>query len=346
MPFLLFSIPFLYYITRLMKNDFITVRSLLESNKKRLKLKLVCSVNGLNKKIVSSELHRPGLALSGFTDTFTYHRIQILGNTEVSYLQQLPTVELKNSIDKLLEYSLPVIIITSQNEPPEYLVQAASRRFIPIITTPMQTTEFSHLLSDYLESQFAPKTSVHGSLVDVYGVGILFTGRSGIGKSEIALDLVERGHRLVADDLVMIIRKAEAVLIGQGIENSEHMMEIRGVGLVDIKRMFGIRGVRMQKRVEVEVKLEDWDENKEYERTGLDERNTLILDVEVPQVVLPINPGKNITVITETIAMNQLLKAHGFNPAMEFNRNLQKKMTQKGDSPLAKDRSHLGRDFE
>ena len=345
MPFILFRVTFLYYITRLM-NDFITVRSLLESNKKRLKLKLICSVNGLNKKIVSSEIHRPGLALSGFTDTFTYHRIQILGNTEISYLNQLSEEGLKKSIDKIMEYALPVIIITSQNEPPDYLVQTATRRYIPIIATPIQTTEFSHLLGDYLQTKFAPKTSIHGSLVDVYGVGILFTGRSGIGKSEIALDLVERGHRIVADDLVMIIRKAEDVLIGQGIENSEHMMEIRGVGLVDIKRMFGIRGVRMQKRVEVEVKLEDWDENKEYERTGLDERITSMLDVKMPQVVLPINPGKNITVITETIAMNHLLKTHGFNPAVEFNKNLQKKMTQKGESPLAKDRSHLERDFE
>jgi HPr kinase/phosphorylase len=345
MPFILFRVAFLYYITRLM-NDYITVRTLLEQNKKRLKLRLICSVNGLNKKISSSEIHRPGLALAGFTDTFTYHRIQILGNTEISYLNQLSPNDLKNSIDKIMEYALPVIIITSENKAPEYLIQASERRYIPIITTPMQTTEFTHLMGDYLDLKFAPKTSVHGSLVDVYGVGILFTGRSGIGKSEIALDLIERGHRIVADDLVMIIRKAEEVLIGEGIENSEHMMEIRGVGLVDIKRMFGIRGVRMQKRVEVEVKLEDWDENKEYERTGLDERLTSILGVELPQVVLPINPGKNITVITESIAMNQLLKTHGFNPAVEFNKNLQKKMTQKGESPLAKDRKHLDRDFE
>jgi HPr kinase/phosphorylase len=327
-------------------NEFITVRKLLEDNKGKLKLKLVCSVNGLNKKISSSELHRPGLALSGFTGTYTYHRIQILGNTEGSFLAQLSEEDLQKSIDKIFEFNLPVIIVTSGNKPPKYLLQAATRRYVPILTTPIQTTEFSHLLTDYLQTIFAPKISVHGSLVDVYGVGILFTGRSGIGKSEIALDLIERGHRLVADDLVIVIRKGEDMLIGRGIESSEHMMEIRGVGLVDIKRMFGIRGVRMQKRVEVEVKLEDWDEEKEYERVGIEEKKTQFIGEEIPQIILPINPGKNITVIAETIAMHQLLKTYGYNAALEFNTKLQEKMMNKQQSPLAKDRSYLQKDIE
>jgi len=327
-------------------NEYITVRSLLESNKSRLKLKLLCSVNGLNKKIVTGELHRPGLALSGFTGTFTYNRIQILGNTEISYLKEFSESELHKSIDKLLEFPIPVIIITSGNKPPDYLIQVATRRYIPVLTTSIQTTEFTHLLADYLQREFAPQESIHGSLVDVYGIGILFTGRSGIGKSEIAMDLVERGHRLVADDLVIVTRKSEDVLIGNGMEHSEHMMEIRGVGLIDVKRMFGIRGVRMQKRVEVEVHLEDWDESKEYERVGLDEKMVEILGVNVPQIVLPINPGKNITVISETIAMNQLLKTYGYHTAKEFNSNLQKRIKDKNASPLARDHDHLEKDFE
>lgn len=327
-------------------NEFITVRDLLEENKQRLKLKLICSVNGLNKKIASSEIHRPGLALTGYTDTFTYHRIQILGNTEMSYLSQLGENEFQKSIDKLFEFDLPVVIVTSGNKAPKYLVQVATRRYVPVLTTPTGTTEFSHLLADYLQTMFAPSVSMHGSLVDVYGVGILFTGRSGIGKSEIALDLVERGHRIVADDLVIIIRKGEDVLIGKGIESSEHMMEIRGVGVVDIKKMFGIRGVRKQKRVEVEVRLEDWDEGAEYERVGIEEKDVQIMNVELPQIILPINPGKNITVIAETIAMHQLLKTYGYNAALEFNNNLIDKMVKKKDSPLASDRAHLEADIE
>lgn len=345
MPFLLFRSAFLYYISHLM-NKSITIRSLLEDNKKRLKLKLICSVNGLNKKIFSGELNRPGLALAGYTGTFTFDRIQILGNTEISYLDGLSKQELHKSVDKFMEFDIPVIVITSENKPPEYLIQAATRRYVPILRTPIQTTEFTHLLGDYLQTCFAPRKSIHGSLVDVYGIGILFTGRSGIGKSEIALDLVERGHRLVADDLVIITRKAEDVLIGSGKENSEHMMEIRGIGLVDIKRMFGIRGVRMQKRVEVRVHLEDWNEDMEYERIGLDDKKCDILGVKIPQVVLPINPGKNITVISETIAMNQILSTYGYHTAKEFNKKLIKEMNEKKISPLAKDRSHLEKDFE
>lgn len=336
---------FFNYITAGM-NEFITIRKLLEENQKKLKLKLICSVNGLNKKITSSELHRPGLALSGFTGTYTYHRVQILGNTEISYLEQLSEQELQKSIDKIFEFNIPVIIVTSDNKAPEYMIQTATRRYVPVLSTPIQTTEFSHLLADYLQTVFAPRASVHGSLVDVYGVGILFTGRSGIGKSEIALDLIERGHRLVADDLVIVIRKGEDVLVGRGVESSEHMMEIRGVGLVDIKKMYGIRGVRLQKRVEVEVKLVDWDENADYERVGIEEQMTQFMNVDLPQIILPINPGKNITVIAETIAMHQLLKSYGYNAALEFNNKLQEKMLSKQDSPLAKDRSYLEKDIE
>ncbi len=327
-------------------NDFITVRTLLEDNKRKFKLKLLCSVNGLNKKIVTGEIHRPGLALSGFTGTFTYNRIQLLGNTEISYLNELSEPELHESIDKVFEFPIPVIIVTSGNKPPDHLIKVATRRYIPVLTTSIQTTEFTHLLADYLQKQFAPRYSIHGSLVDVYGIGILFTGKSGIGKSEIAMDLVERGHRLVADDLVIVTRKSEDVLIGNGSEHSEHMMEVRGVGLIDVKRMFGIRGVRMQKRVEVEVRLEDWDESKEYERIGLDDKTTDILGIKIPQVILPINPGKNITVISETIAMNQLLKTYGYHTAKEFNINLQKRMKEKNESPLATDHDHLDKDFE
>jgi len=318
-------------------NDFITVRTLLKENKERLSLKLLCSINGLNRKIVTGELHRPGLALAGYTKTFTYNRVQILGNTEISYLNGLTEKRLISSINKFLEYDLPVIILTSEYDAPSYLIQAATRRNIPVISTTIKTTSFSHLITGYLQRIFAQKISIHGSMVDVYGVGMLFKGRSGIGKSEIAMDLVERGHRLVADDLVMISKSSEQSLISTGVEHSDHMMEIRGIGLVDVKRMFGVRSVRKRKKVEVVVKLEVWDEDNQYERTGLDEQKTTILGVEIPQVILPINPGKNITVISEAIAMDQLLKSYGYNTPQQFNEKLIKRMKTKHASPLSGD---------
>jgi HPr kinase/phosphorylase len=241
---------------------------------------------------------------------------------------------------------MPAIIVTNGNPIPEDLIQAATRRYISIFSTPYSTTKIVHLIGEYLDNKFAPRTSVHGSLVDVYGVGILITGRSGIGKSEVALDMVERGHRLVTDDLVIITKKAEEVLIGSGKEISEHIIEIRGVGLVDVKRIFGIRGVRQQKRVEVELHLVEWQKDMEYDRTGLDERTTELLDVEIPQIVLPINPGKNITVIGETIAMNHLLRMHGYHTAKEFNDRLKDYMKQKKSSPLHLDSAFIQRDYE
>ncbi len=327
-------------------NEMLTVRTLLKENEDRLKFRLVCSENGLNRKITTGDLHRPGLALSGFVELFTSDRVQILGNTEIKYLQGLNPSALKRSVDRFIEFEIPAIIITNNNPVPEVLVEAATRRYISILSTPFSTTRVVHLLGEYLEEKFAPRISVHGSLVDVYGIGILLTGRSGIGKSEIALDLVERGHRLVTDDLVIITRKTEEVLIGKGQEISEHVMEIRGVGLVDVRRIFGIRSVRLQKRVEVEVHLVDWEKNKDFERVGLVDNTTEILGVEVPQVILPINPGKNVTVIAETIAMNHLLKTYGHHTPKEFDKRLKDYMKKKDVIPIYKDRDYLKKDME
>ncbi len=321
--------------------EFITVRDLFKENKTFLKLKLLCSENGLNRKIVSGELHRPGLALSGYVDLFSWDRIQILGNTEMSYLEKLFPPDLKKSIDRVMEFEIPLILITSGNKVPPYFLKIAAQRNISIISSPYSTTRFTHLLGDFLASTFAPVESLHGSLVDVYGVGILFTGRSGIGKSEIALDLIERGHRLVADDLVMVKRKSANLLFGYGRDQREHMMEIRGIGLIDIKQIFGIRSIRKQKRVEVQVRLVDWDKDMDYERLGLEETHTEIVGVDIPLIVLPINPGKNITVISETIALNHLLKTYGYHGAREFNTRLRTKMKRSKDSPLADDLGYV-----
>ena len=326
----------------------LTVETLFTENKKRLNLKLVNDQVGFGRTIVNPELHRPGLALTGFLDLFTYDRIQILGNTEIQYLSSLTSAQRKATLERVLGYDIPCIIVTDNNKIPRELTPIASKRKISVFRSKYSTMEIFHQLGDYLNNEFAPRTTVHGTLVDVYGIGILFTGRSGIGKSEIALDLVERGHRLVADDVVIITKKAEEILMGEGREIAEHHLEIRGLGLIDTRSTFGIRAVRVHKRVEVEVQLVEFDPKADFDRTGLQEQYTAILDVKIPIVVLPMNPGKNITVIAETIALNQLLKIYGHYTPHEFNKKLIAKMRLQERKHLheLKMRDFLDKDFE
>jgi len=321
----------------------LTVRQMYEDNRKTLKLEVINSESGFSRPIRDQDLHRPGLALGGFVEVFTYQRIQILGNTEIAYLNTLSPTARRVSIEKVLSFDIPCMIVTDSNVPPKELVEIADRRGITLFQTPYSTTKVIHLLGEYLDDKFAPRTTVHGSLVDVYGIGLLFTGRSGIGKSEIALDLVERGHRLVADDVVNITRRATDILIGSGSEMLQHHMEVRGLGIIDVRSLFGIRSVRLQKRIEVEVQLEEWDNAQDYERLGLDEEYKEILGVPIPTVKLPIFPGKNITVIAEVIALNQLLKIYGYHPAREFNKRLIERIQEK---KTAKTKEYLEHDFE
>ena len=264
-----------------------------------------------------AELHRPGLALAGYVKLFTYKRIQIMGNTECQFLDNMTEEKKISAFRNLIQFQIPVIFLTDGNTLPDSLLELAESSGIPIYTTPYETTRFMFLLRDFLDDQFALQSMVHGAMVDVYGIGILIVGRSGIGKSEVALDLVERGHRLVADDVVMLTKKS-SVLMASATEMSKHFMEIRGLGIVDVMSMFGIRSVRYQKRLEVVMELTLWDETQEVERTGLDHDTVSIMNVEIPYIQLPITPGKNITVIAEVIAMNHLLKHYGYDAAEAF----------------------------
>jgi len=266
-------------------------------------------------------VHRPAFALTGFMEFYLHERIQVIGETETVYLRSHGRAQQRDAITRLFSKPLPCIIVTKGLEPMEDLVPLATEHGVPVIRTSMATTPFLHALADHLEDVFAPRTSVHASLVDVYGVGLLFSGQSGIGKSEIALDLVERGHRLVADDVVEIVRHGN-VLIGKGSEHLRHFMEIRGVGIINVMDIFGIRAVRIQKRIEVEVRLEVWDPKREWDRLGLDEQYVDILGVKIRQVVIPIYPGKNITVIAESISLNHMLKVYGIDAAKRFNKQL------------------------
>ncbi|KPL07086.1 serine kinase [bacterium SM23_57] len=319
----------------------ITVGSLYKEMRTQLDLTLLTSKAGLKKRISQKDLHRPGLALAGFLELFTFDRIQVLGNTEIKYLGKLSSDDRTDSLSKTFEYDIPCVIVTTDNKAPSELLSIADQSGVAVFSTPLTTTELTHLLSDYLDEAFAPSTTIHGSLVDVYGTGLLFTGRSGIGKSEIALDLVERGHRLVADDVVVITKMAEGILIGKGSKMLEHLMEIRGVGIIDVSRIFGIQAIRAQKRVEMEVRLVDWDEKQDYERLGLEEQTTEMLGVNIPVVQLPIFPGKNVTVIAETIALDLHLKVYGFHPAREFGKKLQDAIHRKNQL-----KDYLHGDFE
>ena len=308
----------------------ITVREVFEEYKDRLGLELVAGEKGLENQLVCSDVHRPGLALSGFVGLFTYDRAQVLGNSEVLYLAGLPPETRRRVLETVYQFDLPCVIITDDNEVLSDLVELSDRRGIPLLKTSFSTTKLSHLLSYHLDDVFAPRTAIHGSLVDVYGIGLLFVGRSGIGKSEIALDLVERGHRLVADDVVLVSRKLQGILVGTSGEALRDHMEIRGLGILNVRSLFGVRAVRSQKRIEVVVKLVEWDDSVVYDRVGLDEDWVTILDVETQQVTVPIYPGKNITVIAEAIALNYLLKIQGYHTAQEFNRRLVERMGTKG----------------
>jgi HPr kinase/phosphorylase len=307
----------------------ITVDFLYETTKDRFKLKALNGENGFENQIRNRNLHRPGLALAGYVELFTFDRVQIVGNTESRYLNSLQPGQKKHALMQLLEFKIPCIILTDSNKLGDDMLEAAAAKGVPVFGTPFETTKLAYVLADFLDDQFAPQVVVHGSLVDVYGVGVLLTGRSGIGKSEIALDLIERGHRLVADDVVMVTRKGEGILMGAGTDLVKHFMEIRGLGLIDVRSMFGIRAIRFQKRIEIVIELEEWKPSQDYTRTGLDDQTIAVLDVEIPMVKLPIFPGKNVTVISEVIALNYLLKHYGYDAAREFSKRLEGVIGQK-----------------
>lgn len=315
----------------------LTIRELIENKGTALELELLVEGADLERCIDTASVSSPGLLLAGFTDRFTPGRLQVLGQTEVAYLQSLQPDELRRVLVKFFELPLPALVVTKSQEVPETLLELARENGVPLLRTRLKTGEFYRRIQPYLEERFAPTTTMHGSLADVYGVGLLFVGRSGIGKSECVLDLIERGHRLVADDLVYVSRRGN-VLIGRGHELQRHHMEIRGIGIIDIPTLFGVRAIRQQKRVEVVVQLEEWNDQTYYDRTGLETEEVEILGVHVPKVTIPLNPGKNITVISEVVAMNHLLKYSGVHSAERFNRRLMEAMR-----PI---REYLEEDYE
>lgn len=311
------------------RKENITVNFFYQNAKKIGRLELNSINPDLDRKITDQNLHRPGLALAGFVDLFSYTRIQVFGNTEMRYLNKLSSEKQEKAFSTILKFEVPCIVLTNNNKLQQNLLDMANRKKVPVFVSPFSTTKLVYLLSDFLDDQFAERITVHGSFVDVYGVGICFVGKSGVGKSEVALDLIERGHRLVADDVIILTKKGEGILMGSGTDLAKHFMEIRGLGIIDVERIFGIRAIRYQKRLEILVELEIWDDKSHYTRTGLEEKNLNISDIDIPYIKLPILPGKNITVISEVIALNYLLKHYGYNAAELFQKRVSDQISKK-----------------
>jgi HPr kinase/phosphorylase len=303
----------------------ITVEELLRNKREALELELLTENADLKRTIGSPTISSPGLVLAGFTERFPHDRLQVLGETEVRYIRSLEPDAQRASLEGFFALDMPAVIITKNQRVPPLMTELAAERAVPLLRSRLKTGDFYRRLQPFLEDSFAPSTTMHGSMADVYGVGLLFVGRSGIGKSECVLDLIERGHRLVADDAVCIARRG-GTLIGRGHELQRHHMEIRGIGIIDVRALFGIRAIRQQKRIEVIVQLVDWDSKATYDRTGLDTEEVDILGLKIPKVVVPLVAGKNITVMSEVVAMNHLLKYAGIHSARLFNEQLQAAM--------------------
>lgn len=268
------------------------------------------------------DINRPGLELAGYADNFANDRIQLLGNVEMQYLYALSSEERIRRMEPLFQIGFPCMIIARNLAPCENMLELAVKYNIPILRTEETTTAFHSELNRYLCVQLAPRTIKHACFIEVYGEGVLITGNSGVGKSETALELVKRGHRLVADDIVEIRRVSSKTLVGSAPEVIRHMLEIRGIGFLDVKRLYGVGAVKMTENIQLVVDLERWVDGKEYDRVGIEDHYTEILGIRIPSVKIPVMPGRNLAIIIEVAAMNNRQKMMGYNAAKELNRRV------------------------
>jgi HPr kinase/phosphorylase len=298
--------------------DAIRVGALLDDKRFDLRLSLVAGKQGLSRRISSARIQKPGLVLAGFTEHLHKERLQVFGNTEMSYLKTLPRERKQEVLRAYFAQEVACLAVTKDLELPPELVAAAEEAGVPLLKTTHLSSTFIENVQSCLEDFLTASASMHGVLLDVFGVGILLLGKSGIGKSEIALDLIMRGHRLVADDIVDVKRKAADSVFGAGSEIIKHHMEVRGLGIINIKDLFGVAAIRDRKKIEIVLELVEWDPGVEYDRLGVEERKFRILDVEIPMLVVPVRPGRNMTTIVEVAARNHLLKLQGHHSAKEF----------------------------
>lgn len=272
--------------------------------------------------ISTVEINRPGLELTGYLEFFDNKRIQVLGNTEFSYLGRYGPEAQKMVFDSIFSFGPPAVIICRDIEPSNAILESAKLHKVSIFSTPQSTSDLTASLVQYLNKELAPRITRHGVLVEVYGEGCLLTGDSGVGKSETAIELIKRGHRLVADDAVEIRRTAQTTLYGQSPENIRHFIELRGIGIINARKLFGMGAIKLQEKIDMVINLEQWDSAKVYDRMGLDNEYMKILGVEVPTLTIPVKPGRNLAVIIEVAAMNNRQKKMGYNAARELLKNL------------------------
>lgn len=301
----------------------VTVKELFKRHGEDLQIDLISGGRGLVRKISVAEVNRPGLALAGFFGHFRGERVQIFGKGEHAFLQTISPAKRRAIFDKFLAIkALPCVAFTHGLEPPSEMIRACETRRIPLVRSRLETAKFIADLTVFLDENLAQMTTVHGVLIDVFGLGILLLGDSGVGKSETALELIKRGHMLVADDVVEIHKHAGGILIGRGREIIKHHMEIRGIGILNIPRLFGVGTILDRAQVNLVIHLESWDPKKEYDRLGLDDHKMTILGVNVPNMTIPVYSGRNLSVLIEVASLNHRLKTKGYYAARELDSRL------------------------
>ncbi|MCB4792481.1 MAG: HPr(Ser) kinase/phosphatase [Elusimicrobia bacterium] len=308
----------------------LTVETFLKEKGEALKLKLHEGKAGLSRAIKVSEINRPGLTFSGYLEHFSSERIQIIGLGEYSYLRSLTSEKRTEVFKKIFTFKdIPCCILSRGLKPLPEMLSAHKKNKVPLMTTELTTSSLMAELITYLEEKMAESTTMHGVLVNVYGLGVLIVGDAGIGKSECALELIKRNHMLVADDIVQIHRHSGGILIANRDETIQYHMELRGLGIIDVDRLFGVGFILDKSRIELVVRFEEWDPQKEYDRIGLEEKHTMILGIDIPEVIFPVRSGRNLAVLIEIASLNQQLKKRGFYSAKELNARLINMMSSK-----------------
>ena len=304
------------------QKQFIPVSRMLEHMTQDLDFELLAGFQGVERPVFSWDVNRPGLALSGYLDYFANDRVQVLGNTEIHFMERMRPAELANRLNNMFSFEIPAFVLSRNLMPQTMLLDMCNRYGVPVLRSTMSTDEVISRIILYLTQEFSPETVLHGTAVDVYGVGCLVVGKPGIGKSETALELVERGHRLVADDMVELKRRRADYLYAQTNRTVKHCMEIRGLGIIDVRALYGVGRVRNFKRIGLVAELEEWDDKAAYDRTGLQEHYVDIIGVRIPYMRIPVRPGRNVAIIIEVAALNQRLKEMGVHTARDLNEDI------------------------
>ena len=311
-----------------MQNERITVERFYKEHAEELKLKLLAGGGGLGREIIEPTVNRPGLVLSGFTKYFAYKRVQTLGNADAYFLKSLPPAERRARYKKFFSFKIPCVVFSHNVDLDELLLQATEAARVPVFQTPLLTMKFINRATLALEMMFAPRGSEIGSMVDILGVGVIIKGESGIGKSECVLALIERGYSLVADDVTKVVLEDGKDIVGTSSELTRNHMEVRGIGIINVATMFGVKGIRTSKRVDLVVSLKVWNEVHDVDRLGMDQQFVKILGLEVPHIIIPVRPGRDLARLIEVAAFQTKLKLTGQNPAKELNDRLLAQMSK------------------